>query len=513
MTVDEEIQTSGIQAQRISLDELKENKNLENVVEKISKNFDVNKRVDKSLGARGIDAMDGSFTILTDEIIEVTTEYATSYAFRIETPTLESSSFENFIIEKDNENNYSLYIYRYTEADNEMGYALSREAIDDDQVDIGDFQDYFAKMVYDPASDCLYSIISGSECSSCTIIKILECDVTGGSGSGPGWGSGSGSGSGSGGGGGSGSSGEYEGHHHDASDEGSGGGGISPGGTTSDESNDTPPVVGVLKSYKTEIEKCVGPNGGAIDAIDPRTPIAVFNPGWFDIAGNNEQAAMANYLKVNGCSLEAREFVNFASNVITEDPTSELNSFMFDLNLLQDTNITFDKLWNNYEDIKGSHPNNETNRDFFSNYCAINLSHALQNTGITLNSFNGVTCWGCESIENNNQHAIRAQELADWLLHSNINGLSSVVTLTGDNFKDYISGKKGIVFFKDYWQRETDTDTNRTGDHIDLWDGSNLASNNFFENWFRFAFPELVEAFGSSNLYVSKQVLFWEIQN
>lgn len=34
--------------------------------------------------------------------------------------------------------------------------------------------------------------------------------------------------------------------------------------------------------------------------------------------------------------------------------------------------------------------------------------------------------------------------------------------------------RTGIVFFKDYWQRNTDFGENRTGDHIDLWDGRGL---------------------------------------
>jgi hypothetical protein len=222
---------------------------------------------------------------------------------------------------------------------------------------------------------------------------------------------------------------------------------------------------------------------------------------------------MEQYAKANCEDSNAGAFIGAAIDAMIEEPSSELNSFMFDLGIYQDTKITFSALWDNYEDIKSSHYDSQTNKSLFSNYCAINLSHALLKTGVSLNSYNGASCWGCQSIENNGEHAIRAEELANWLKNSNIDGVAEVVTLTGENFKNYISGKKGMVFFKDYWQRDSDSGTNRTGDHIDLWDGNELASSNFFMTWFRLAFPDITESIANtSSLYKSKTVLFWQIQ-
>lgn len=96
---------------------------------------------------------------------------------------------------------------------------------------------------------------------------------------------------------------------------------------------------------------------------------------------------------------------------------------------------------------------------------------------------------------------------------SNIDGLSEVKKLTGKNFKDYVSGKKGIIFFKDYWQRSKDSATNRTGGHIDIWTGSGLASESFFTDFFHLNFPNITESvFGVSSLYESKEVYFWEFK-
>ncbi len=196
---------------------------------------------------------------------------------------------------------------------------------------------------------------------------------------------------------------------------------------------------------------------------------------------------------------------------------SESILFLKHLRMFQDTPIKFSKLWENYDDISGTHLIDEDKNDF-SNYCSINLSHALLNSGFPSNKFkgNGLTkCWGCISVNNAGNHAIRAQELADWLKKNSgrAAGIGNAVELTGANFESYINGKKGIIFFKDYWRRKRDLGTNRTGDHIDLWDGNELAGSSWFWTRFRLNLPWVAERFGTSDLRKSKQVLFWEVKN
>ena len=92
-----------------------------------------------------------------------------------------------------------------------------------------------------------------------------------------------------------------------------------------------------------------------------------------------------------------------------------------------------------------------------------------------------------------NIHSIRAQELADWLKKQSIKGINKAIELEPDNFEEKIKDKKGIIFFKDYWQRSTDKGDIRTGDHIDLWDTGSLASNGSLYSWIRLNFSDFSE--------------------
>lgn len=116
----------------------------------------------------------------------------------------------------------------------------------------------------------------------------------------------------------------------------------------------------------------------------------------------------------------------------------------------------------------------------------------------------GTKCWGnCSSKQS---HAIRAQELADWL---QVN-LSGVKVITGENFMDQIKGKTGIVFFQNYYQRSGEKGI--TGDHIDLWNKNEMGSYGATRTWIRTNVPWLGQMMGMSDLSKSTQILFWEIK-
>ena len=59
-----------------------------------------------------------------------------------------------------------------------------------------------------------------------------------------------------------------------------------------------------------------------------------------------------------------------------------------------------------------------------------------------------------------------------------IPGIQKVHKVNPEKFKDTLSGKRGIIFFRDYYQRinngKKESFRNRSGDHIDLWNGSRL---------------------------------------
>ena len=157
------------------------------------------------------------------------------------------------------------------------------------------------------------------------------------------------------------------------------------------------------------------------------------------------------------------------------------------------------------------HIDQETGKDCFTSHCAINLSEALVESGNELKGFRGVKCWNCP--DKNGKHALRASQLAKWLKDNpNILG-AAAIELTGENFEDFVEGKRGVIYFEDYWQRSGETGNTRTGDHIDLWNKNELESIGTVWTWIRRTAPEVSETwFDMSDLRKSKVVLFWELQ-
>lgn len=183
--------------------------------------------------------------------------------------------------------------------------------------------------------------------------------------------------------------------------------------------------------------------------------------------------------------------------------------------------VKFDELWAAYPSDNIRHIDPKTGKDVFSDHCAINVSHALLQCGIGLKTFKGTRCWHCptpDAVTGKGIHAIRAQELSDYLVTRPFAGCPKPVVLTGENYEKNISGETGIVFFKDYWLR--DNEKSPTGDHIDLWNKGKLAGSGSLLSYLRVNFPDATESisglFGSSSritsLAKSKQVLFWGIK-
>lgn len=175
--------------------------------------------------------------------------------------------------------------------------------------------------------------------------------------------------------------------------------------------------------------------------------------------------------------------------------------------------LSFDELWSAYPSDQIEHLDPKMQKDVFSDHCAINMSEALYKSGVLLKTFKGTKCWNCptpDPITKKGIHAVRAQELSDYLKQRPFAGCPIPVSLTGSNYEETVQGKKGIIFFQDYWLR--DGEKIPTGDHIDLWNENSLASIGWFNTWIRRAFPSASETlFSMSDLRNSKQVLFWEL--
>lgn len=180
--------------------------------------------------------------------------------------------------------------------------------------------------------------------------------------------------------------------------------------------------------------------------------------------------------------------------------------------------ISFKKLWESHPTVVDNIPSPCVTNGVknFSNQCAIRVGVALTANGIKTSSIPGVThCW--HGHKKSEGHVIRAEELANGLSKLPISGIKKVIKVTPEDFAKQISGRNGIIFFKDYWQRtvngKKESVRNRSGDHIDLWNGSRLTKKS---SWARihlrignFGLHSVSDEF--SDLERSRSIWFWGI--
>lgn len=157
--------------------------------------------------------------------------------------------------------------------------------------------------------------------------------------------------------------------------------------------------------------------------------------------------------------------------------------------------VSFQPLWDNHPAVLGElEPcKNAKGESAFANQCAIRMGIALKAAGVTTSGL--VVCWHGHSGQ---QHILQAEPLAGWMLQQK-QRFGTAEKKVGKNHDatkgvthvDY-KGRKGVVFFKDFWFR--DKEKFPTGDHIDVWNGERQGSGNddYFER--------------------SKQVWFWELK-
>ena len=123
---------------------------------------------------------------------------------------------------------------------------------------------------------------------------------------------------------------------------------------------------------------------------------------------------------------------------------------------------TFTALWNNHPNIKDEEP--LLDKEEYENQCAINLYAAFERSGVDITTFHGQLSWQKDKPK----YAIRVQEVANWLATPNGVIAGRVRKFSGKEVFDKIKGKRGVIFFQNYYG------PGNQGDHIDLWDGSRL---------------------------------------
>lgn len=163
--------------------------------------------------------------------------------------------------------------------------------------------------------------------------------------------------------------------------------------------------------------------------------------------------------------------------------------------------IKFRELWKSYS------KDAPCDEKHFSNQCAIRVGNALAKCGVKTTTLvpKSRHCWFHKDAEG---HVLSASELADGLKKVRIEGVHSAVEISPINFKTTIAGKKGIIYFEDYWLRAEDRRDKPTGDHIDLWNGSRLTD---ITSWLRVQLGLSYEGVWS-DFEKAKKVLFWRVE-
>ena len=193
-------------------------------------------------------------------------------------------------------------------------------------------------------------------------------------------------------------------------------------------------------------------------------------------------------------SSRGTEYLKIVSN---NDPV--LLYMLSGLVILKNTNgkplPKFDTLWSYHKGNDPTYVDPKTKEapPGFENQCAINMSYALQKSGVNMSSFKGKTVY---ITENNVKIYLAADiyQLAKWVINyfqSDLveNGLSSLwatnsVWKEENVLKDHsrdtlnydqkllkmVKGQRGILILYDFWRNQY----NQLRGHIDLWDGNQL---------------------------------------
>ncbi len=180
--------------------------------------------------------------------------------------------------------------------------------------------------------------------------------------------------------------------------------------------------------------------------------------------------------------------------------------------------LSFDQLWNNHPTVAGDkYPCRKNGTPTYSDQCAIRVGVALRKSGFDLGKPPFASLGTC-GLHPGEGHVLLAQSLATALQkYSNLKGalIGKTQVIDPKTFNNDIDGKTGIIFLADFWARKGETNTTRSGDHIDVWNKNRLTQ------WYSWARVQLL---GSIRLQImgnvlvdwddykgSSKILFWEV--
>jgi hypothetical protein len=166
----------------------------------------------------------------------------------------------------------------------------------------------------------------------------------------------------------------------------------------------------------------------------------------------------------------------------------------------------FELMWNNFpnkEAVKKTCTNKQKDSNNpFGDYCAIMMSECFIRSGIDVSLFKGNRCWSHQG----KKHVLLAEDFASGLKSRTPPGFGGLEKVQPGSFQSTLDSKTGVIFFKDYWQRGSESFSTRSGDHIDLWNKDQITGSGMFMR-------SVYEFFGAvSDLNKCKEIWFWEVK-
>jgi hypothetical protein len=163
--------------------------------------------------------------------------------------------------------------------------------------------------------------------------------------------------------------------------------------------------------------------------------------------------------------------------------------------------VKFTDLWSSYPNSDPCEAKDEQGNKKFKNQCAIRLSYALKKAGVTFKSYPSKRkCW----FHPDDDHILAAKELADWLELQPFVGCKKSETVTGENWREKVKERTGIICFEDYYAPSEGSG----GDHIDLWNGSRMTD---LSSGLRTRFGIVIPSGIWSDLRKAKKIRFFPV--
>lgn len=129
--------------------------------------------------------------------------------------------------------------------------------------------------------------------------------------------------------------------------------------------------------------------------------------------------------------------------------------------------VQFSDVWNAYPSVDPCDAKDARGEKLFKNQCAIRVSYALKESGVTFKSYpSRRKCW----VHLDADHVLAAKELADWLELQPFVGCRKSEDVTGADWRSKVEARTGIICFEDYYAPSGGSG----GDHIDLWNGTRM---------------------------------------